>query len=193
MVCESCLEERQQLRVHLWVGLSCSNLPWAEILLEQCPSTCWCGNFRFPDSSGRSRGKTQAGIVSGMLFLRGRVALCCAWITCYFMESLWGAHYTPGLIDHVQAARNPSPCSGLVLSMSLWTVGKGDLGILNVKCDILTGNLHSAEWELCTELERKQKTVLDELHRQLLCWSMSHKPVQESWECPSHQQGHCCW
>lgn len=34
------------------------------------------------------RGKTKADVVTGMLFLRGRVALCWALVTCCFMESL---------------------------------------------------------------------------------------------------------
>lgn len=119
-------------------------------------------NFRFPDVSGRRRGKTKAGIVAGMLFLRGRVALCWALITHCFMESLQGAHHTPGLIGHVQAAVKHSPCSGLLLNMSLGTVGRGVLGLLNVNCDILSGKLHSAERELClcAELEGKPRLCL---------------------------------
>lgn len=98
--------------------------PEQKVFWELCLPTCWCGNFRFPDISGTSRGKTRAGIVAGVLFLRGRVALFWALIICCFMESLWGARHTPGLIDHVQAAVKLSPCSGLLLNMSLWTVGK---------------------------------------------------------------------
>lgn len=71
---------------------------------EQSLPKHWGVNFRFPDISGRRRGKTKAGIVAEMLFLRGRVALCWALITRCFMESLRGARHTPGLIGHVQAA-----------------------------------------------------------------------------------------
>lgn len=161
------LEEHQQLCVRLWACESCSTFP-GSALHRKSPGTVPPIVLEWELQVSRSTWEVQKQeIVSGLLFLRGRVAFCWALITLRRSPHSW-------------------PCPGsenTALAQECWWIWvyeqweNGDLGLLNVtflvaSCTQLYENSLHGAWS-------EAKTVFDELLKQLLHWHTSHKPLQE--------------